>query len=70
MKLSDINYIQVIVRINEKYHLVLLNEETRKILPEIIVGMEGTLRLLETELPLKEINMDEIKKISENKQYS
>lgn len=66
MKLSDINYIQVIVRINEKYHLVLLNEETRKILPEIIVGMEGTLRLLETELPLKEINMDEIKKISEN----
>lgn len=66
MKLSDINYIQVIVRINEKYHLVLLNEETRKILPEIIVGMEGTLRLLETELPFKEINMDEIKKISEN----
>lgn len=65
MKLSEIDYIQVIVRIRGKYHIVLLNEATKRMLPELIVGMEGKLRLLETELPLEEISMDEMKRISE-----
>ena len=61
MNLSEIDYIQVIVRIRGKCHMVLLNEATKRMLPELIVGMEGKLRLLETELPLEEISMDEMK---------
>lgn len=53
MNLSEIDFIQVVVRIRGKYHMVLLNEATKLMLPELIVGMEGKLRLLETELPLK-----------------
>ena len=64
MKLSEIDYIQVIVRIRGKYHLVLLDEATKRMLPELIAGMEGKIRLLETELPFEEIGMDEIKRIS------
>lgn len=64
MKLSEIDYIQVIVRIRGKYHMVLLNEDTKRMLPELIAGMEGKIRLLETELPFEEIGMDEIKRIS------
>lgn len=64
MKLSEIDYIQIIVRIRGKYHMVLLNEETKKMLPELIVGMEGKLRLLETDLPLEEISIEEMKRIS------
>lgn len=40
MKLSEIDYIQVIVRICGKYHMVLLNEDTKRMLPELIAGME------------------------------
>lgn len=69
MNISEIDYIQVIVRIRGKYHMVLLNEETKKMLPELIAGMEGKLRLLETELPLEEISMDEMKRISEMSKY-
>ena len=65
MNLSEIDFIQVVVRIRGKYHMVLLNEATKRMLPELIVGMEGKLRLLETELPLEEISMDEMKRISE-----
>lgn len=65
MNLSEIDYIQVIVRIRGKYHLVLLNEATKRMLPELIAGMERRIRLLETELPFEEISMDEIKRISE-----
>lgn len=68
MNLSEIDYIQVIVRIRGKYHLVLLNKATKRMLPELIAGMEGKLRLLETELPFEEISMDEMKRISEMKQ--
>lgn len=68
MNLSEIDYIQVIIRIRGKYHLVLLNEATKRMLPELIAGMEGRIRLLETELPLEEISMDEMKRISEMKQ--
>lgn len=64
MKLSDIDYVQVIVRLNGKYHLVLLNESTQKMLPELIAGMENKLRVLETELPFEEISMEELKKLS------
>lgn len=64
MKLSAIDYVQVIVRVNGKYHLVLLNENTQKMLPELIAGMENKLRVLETELPLEEIPMEELKKLS------
>lgn len=65
MNLSEIDYIQVIVRIRGKYHMVLLNEETKRILPELIAGMEGKIRLLETELPLEEISIEAMKRISE-----
>lgn len=65
MNISDIDYIQIIVRVNGKFHMVLLNEETKRMLPELIAGMEGRIRLLETELPLEEISMDELKRISE-----
>ena len=65
MKLSEIDYIQVIVRIRGKYHMVLLNEATKRMLPELIAGMEGEIRLLETELPFEEIGIEEMKRISE-----
>lgn len=65
MNLSEIDFIQVVVRIRGKYHMVLLNEDTKLMLPELIVGMEGKLRLLETELPLEEINIKEMNRISE-----
>lgn len=65
MNLSEIDYIQVIVRIRGKYHMVLLNEETKRMLPELIAGMEGKFRLLETELPFEEISIEEMKRISE-----
>lgn len=65
MNLSEIDYIQVIVRIRGKYHLVLLNEATKRMLPELIAGMEGKIRLLETELPFEEISIEEMKRISE-----
>lgn len=68
MSLSEIDYIQVIVRIRGKYHMLLLNEVTKRMLPELIVGMEGKLRLLETELPFEEISIEEMKRISEMKQ--
>ena len=69
MKLSEIDYIQVIVRIRGKYQLVLLNDATKRMLPELIAGMEGKIRILETELPFEEIGMDEIKRISEMSKY-
>lgn len=65
MKLSEIDYIQLIVRIRGKYHMVLLNEATKRMLPELIAGMEGKIRLLETELPFEEISIEEMKRISE-----
>lgn len=65
MKLSEIDYIQVVVRIRGKYHMVLLNEATKRMLPELIAGMEGKIRLLETELPFEEISIEEMKRISE-----
>ena len=64
MNISDIDYIQVIVRVDGKFHLVLMNEGTKRMLPELIAGMEGKLSLLETELPFEEISMDELKRIS------
>ena len=64
MNISEIDYVQVIVRIRGKYHMVLLNKATQKMLPELIAGMEGGLRLLETELPFEEISIDEIHRIS------
>ena len=69
MKVSDIDYIQVIVRIRGKYHMVLLNEATKRMLPELIAGMEGKIRLLETELPFEEISIEEMKRISEMRKY-
>ncbi len=33
-------------------------------LPELIAGMEGRIRLLETELPFEEISIEEMKRIS------
>lgn len=65
MNLSEIDYVQVIVRIRGKYHMVLLNEATKRMLPELIAGMEGKIRLLETELPFEEISIEEMKRISE-----
>lgn len=65
MNLSEIDFIQVVVRIRGKYHMVLLNEATKRMLPELIAGMEGRLRLLETELPFEEISVEEMKRISE-----
>lgn len=65
MNLSEIDFIQVVVRIRGKYHMVLLNEATKRMLPELIAGMEGKIRLLETELPLEEISIEEMKRISE-----
>lgn len=65
MNLSEIDFIQVVVRIRGKYHMVLLNEATKRMLPEVIAGIEGNLRLLETELPLEEISIEEMKRISE-----
>lgn len=65
MNLSEIDFVQVVVRIRGKYHMVLLNEATKRMLPELIAGMEGRLRLLETELPLEEISIEEMKRISE-----
>lgn len=65
MNLSEIDYIQVIVRIRGKYHMVLLNEATKRMLPELIAGLEGRFRLLETELPFEEISIEEMKRISE-----
>lgn len=65
MNLSEIDFIQVVVRIHGKYHMVLLNEATKRVLPELIAGMEGKLRLLETELPLEEISIEEMRQISE-----
>lgn len=64
MKLSEIDYIQVIVRIRGKYHMVLLNEATKRMLPELIAVMAGKIRLLETELPFEEISIEEMKRIS------
>lgn len=69
MKLSEIDYIQVIVRIRGKYHMVLLNEATKRMLPELIAGMEGKIRLLETELPFEEISIEEMKRISKMSKY-
>lgn len=68
MNLSEIDYIQVVVRIRGKYHMVLLNEATKRMLPELIAGLEGKIRLLETELPFEEISIEEMKRISEMKQ--
>lgn len=68
MNLSEIDFIQVVVRIRGKYHMVLLNEATKLMLTELIVGMEGKLRLLETELPFEEISIKEMNRISENEQ--
>ena len=65
MNLSEIDFIQVVVRIRGKYHMILLNEATKRMLPELIAGMEGKLRLLETELPFEEISIEEMKRISE-----
>lgn len=65
MNLSEIDYIQLIVRIRGKYHMVLLKEATKRMLPELIAGMEGKIRLLETELPFEEISIEEMKRISE-----
>ena len=65
MNLSEIDYIQVVVRIRGKYHMVLLNEATKRMLPELIAGMDGGIRLLETELPFEEISIEEMKRISE-----
>ena len=65
MNLSEIDFIQVVVRIRGKYHMVLLSEAAKRMLPEIIAGMEGRLRLLETELPFEEISIEEMKRISE-----
>ena len=65
MKVSNIDFIQVVVRIRGKYHMVLLNEATKRMLPELIAGMDGKLRLLETELPFEEISVEEMKRISE-----
>ena len=65
MNLSEIDYIQVIVRIRGKYHMILLNEATKRMLPELIAGMEGKIRLLETDLPFEEISIEEMKRISE-----
>ena len=65
MNLSEIDFIQVVVCIHGKYHMVLMNEATKRMLPELIAGMEGNLRLLETELPLEEISIEEMKRISE-----
>lgn len=65
MNLSEIDFIQVVVRIRGKYHMVLLNEATKRMLPELIAGMEGKIRLLETELPFEEISIEEMKRISE-----
>ena len=64
MNLSEIDYIQVIIRIRGKYHLVLLNEATKRMLPALIAEMEGRIRLLETELPVEEIGIEEMKRIS------
>lgn len=64
MNLPEIDFIQVVVRIRGKYHLVLLNEATKRMLPELIAGMEGKIRLLETELPFEEISIEEMKRIS------
>ena len=69
MNLSEIDYIQVIVRIRGKYHLVLLNEATKRMLPELIARMDGGIRLLETELPFEEISIEEMKRISEMSKY-
>ena len=69
MNLSEIDRIQVIVRIRGKYHMVLLNEATKRMLPELIAGMEGKIRLLETELPFEEISIEEMKRISEMSKY-
>ena len=69
MNLSEIDYIQVIVRIRGKYHMLLLNEATKRMLPELIAGMEGKIRLLETELPFEEISIEEMKRISEMSKY-
>lgn len=44
MNLSEIDFIQVVVRIRGKYHMVLLNEATKRMLPELIAGMEGRTR--------------------------
>ena len=65
MNLSEIDFIQVVVRIRGKYHMILLNEATKRMLPELIAGLEGRLRLLETELPCEEISIEEMKRISE-----
>lgn len=65
MNLSEIDFIQVVVRIRGKYHMILLNEATKRMLPELIAGLEGRLRLLETELPFEEISIEEMKRISE-----
>lgn len=69
MNLSEIDHIQVIVRIRGKYHMVLLNEATKRMLPELIAGMEGKIRLLETELPFEEISIEEMKRISEMRKH-
>lgn len=65
MNLSEIDYIQVIVRVRGKYHMVLMNKATKRMLPELIAGLEGGIRLLETELPFEEISIEEMKRISE-----
>lgn len=68
MKLSEIEHIQVIVRINGKYYLVLMNAATQKQLPALIAGMEGRFRVLETELPFEEISLNELKRLTSMKQ--
>ena len=68
MKLSEIEHIQVIVRINRKYYLVLMNAATQKLLPDLIAGVEGRFRVLETELPFEEVSLNELKRLTSMKQ--
>ena len=68
MKLSEIEHIQVIVRINGKYYLVLMNAATQKLLPDLIAGVEGRFRVLETELPFEEVSLNELKRLTSMKQ--
>lgn len=68
MKFSEIEHIQVIVRIRGKYYLVLMDAATQKLLPDWIAGVEGQFRVLEIELPFEEISMNELKRLTNMKQ--
>ena len=39
MNLSEIDFIQVVVRIRGKYHMILLNEATKRMLTELSDGL-------------------------------